>query len=316
MSATTGGRAATARTGTVTTVLGRIDPGSLGVTMAHEHLIASASRDQTLTQADILDDLDLVRAAGARSIVELTHGHLGRDVAGLVSVARATGLQIVCATGFYQQSHYPDTVGALSVEALVAFLTSELVDGIDGTGVRAGIIGEIGSSPDRITPDEEKVFRASARASLATGAPISTHTGLGHLGAEQVALFESEGVPLSRVAIGHLDLIPDPDYHEPLARKGVFVQYDTFGKLAYQDDGARIACVVEMVRRGYADRIMLSCDISRPTYLKKHGGWGYVHLFDTIVPAIQREVGDEAVQAMLVDNPARFLAFADPSGQA
>jgi phosphotriesterase-related protein len=70
-----------------------------------------------------------------------------------------------------------------------------------------------------------------------------------------------------------------------------------------------------MVRRGYADRIMLSCDISRPTYLKKNGGWGYVHLFERIVPAIRREVGDEAVRTMLVDNPARFLAFAE-TGQA
>lgn len=295
---------------TITTVLGEIEPSRLGVTMAHEHLIAHASPEQTLVEAEVLADLELIRAAGATAVVELTHGHLGRDVDGLVSIARRTGLHVVCATGFYQDSHYPSSVRSQTIDEIAAFLVSEIVDGIGGGPVRAGVIGEIGTSRDRITPDEEKVLRASARASLATGAPISTHTGLGHLGAEQVAILRSEGVPSSRIAIGHLDLLPDPDYHEALARQGVYVQYDTFGKLAYQDDGARVDCVIEMVRRGHADRIMLSTDISRPTYLKRNGGWGYVHLFDTIVPALRRAVGDEAIARMLVANPARFLAFA------
>lgn len=295
---------------TVTTVLGEIEPTTLGVTMAHEHLIARASREQTLVEADVLDDIQLVMHAGANAIVELTHGHLGRDVDGLVSIAQRTSLHVVCATGFYQDSHYPASVRAQTIDEIAAFMIGEIVDGIGGGAVRAGVIGEIGSSRDRVTPDEEKVFRASARASLATGAPISTHTGLGYLGSEQVEILLSEGVPLERVAIGHLDLLPDPDYHESLAGQGVYVQYDTFGKRNYQDDDARIECVIEMVRRGYEEQILLSTDISRPTYLKRMGGWGYVHLFETIVPALRRAVGDRAVERMLVANPARFLAFA------
>jgi phosphotriesterase-related protein len=292
----------------ITTVLGQVDPADLGTTMAHEHLVCTASEAQTLTADDVLTDLRLVRDAGARTIVELTPGHLGRDVRALADLSRTTGLHVVCATGYYQESHYPKPLGAQTIDDIEAFLVGELVDGIEGTAIRAGVIGEIGTSVDRITAGEEKVFRAAARASLSTGAPISTHTGLGTMGREQVDLLVSEGLPLERVAVGHLDLVPEPDYHEAIARRGAFIQYDTFGKTAYQDDAARLDCVVEMVRRGFGDHVLLSCDISRPAYLEHRGGWGYVHLLRTIVPRLRDRIGEAAVRRMLVDNPARFLA--------
>ena len=128
---------------------------------------------------------------------------------------------------------------------------------------------------------------------------------------KQLQILQEEGLPLNRVSIGHLDLIPDPDYHTAVAEQGAYVQYDTFGKNQYQRDEARLTCLVEMARRGFGRQILTSCDISRTDYLKAQGGWGYDHLLGTIIPALERAGVDEGtIRQILVENPARFLMFA------
>jgi phosphotriesterase-related protein len=296
----------------IRTVLGDIEPKQLGVTLCHEHIVLNGSADQVLTPDDVISELEWYKQMGGGAVVELTNTGLGRDVLKLRDVASATGLNIVCGTGFYKQSHYPAYVHEASIDSLAECMIRDIKQGIQDSEIRAGAIGEIGTSQDQITPDEEKVLRASARAAISTGAPLSTHTSFGYQGLEQVAILRQEGVRLEYVSIGHLDLLPDPDYHESLARQGVFIQYDTFGKHMYQDEGARVACVARMVERGFVDHILLSCDITRRPYLKKNGGWGYVHLLESVVPALRAHgVRERDVQKMLIDNPARFLDFED-----
>ena len=294
----------------IRTVLGDIDPDELGTTLCHEHLVAHISERQILTAVDVLSDLQVLVQAGGQAVVEVTNIGMGRDVASLQQLALDTGLHIICATGYYQQSHYPDTISQMSIDDLAACFVTEIMDGVNGSDVRAGIIGEIGTSQEAVTADEAKVLRASARAALATGTPLTTHTSLGHLACQQLTILAEEGLPLNWVAIGHLDLIPEPDYHTAVAEQGAYIQYDTFGKAAYQSDEARIACLGEMVRRGFGQQILISCDISRASYLKAQGGWGYVYLLEQIVPALRRAgVDDEVLHQILVENPARFLAF-------
>ena len=253
----------------IRTVLGDIDPAELGTTLCHEHLVAHHLRAANFDGRDVLSDLQALVQAGGQAVVEVTNIGMGRDVVSLQQLARDTGLHIICATGYYQQSHYPDEVSQMSTDELTARFVTEIVEGVDGSGIRAGIIGEIGTSREAITTDEARMLRrAAARAAMTTGAPLTTHTSLGHLACRQLTILVKEGLPLNRVAIGHLDLIPEPDYHTAVAEQGAYIQYDTFGKAAYQSDEARIACLVEMVRRGFGRQILISCDISRTSYLK------------------------------------------------
>ena len=258
----------------IRTVLGDIDSTTLGITLCHEHLICHISPEQVLTAEPVIADLQDFVERGGRAVIELTNTGMGRDVENLRMVAQATGLHIICATGFYKQSHYPDDLSEKSVEDIAEGFIAEIERGIDDTDIRAGIIGEIGTSQHTVTPDEEKVLRASTRAALETGAPLSTHTSLGYLALEQLQILSEEHFPLDRVSIGHLDLIPEPDYHTAVAKQGAYIQYDTFGKNQYQKDEARIACLLEMVRRGFSRQILTSCDLSRTDYLKAYGGWG------------------------------------------
>lgn|SRR5574341_368933 len=299
------------RNGFVRTVLGDIVPDKLGTTVCHEHILVSITLEQTLTHNDILNDLQVYYRLGGRSIVELTNIGMGRDAVGLSQISQETGLNIICGTGFYLHKYYPAHVHDASLQELEQILITEITQGIQDTGIRAGIVGEIGTSQDDIMLDEEKVLRASASAALKTGAPLSTHTSFGYFALEQLDIIQEEGLPFSRVSIGHLDLQPDPNYHTRVAEKGAFIQYDTFGKQQYMGDGARIECLLEMIRRGFTSQILLSCDITRPTYLKSKGGWGYAHLLEYVIPTLQKSGVDAGtIWHLLVDNPQRFLTFA------
>jgi phosphotriesterase-related protein len=295
----------------IRTVRGDIEPRALGITLCHEHLVLSASREQTLTGDDVLDDLWAYADRGGKAVVELTNTGMGRDVRSLRVLAEATGLHIVCGTGFYKQSHYPPVVHAASLDELMEGFVREIKEGIEETGIRAGVIGEIGTSQDRITPDEEKVLRAAARAALATGASVSTHTSFGHFALEQLTILQNEGLPSDRISIGHLDLLPDPDYHAAVAKQGAYVQYDTFGKEQYQSDSARLLCLIEMIRRGFERKILLSCDITRRSYLRKNGGWGYAYLLIDVVERLRASgLQDDVLDHLLVANPMAFLSLA------
>lgn len=298
----------------IRTVTGDISAADLGVTACHEHVVLglgySGQSEDMLTPERVTDDLVVFMSLGGRTIVELTTEGMGRDPRALRALAEGSGLQIVCSTGFYQQSHYSPVVESSSVAQLARMFVRDLTDEISDSGIRAGIIGEIGTSPGGITTDEEKVIRAAVNASIETGASVSLHTPLGEHALDQIAILRDEGADPSRVAVGHLDLRPDPDYHQRIADTGVYIQYDTFGKSSYMADDARLGCIAEMVRRGYASQVLLSCDISRSHYLRSFGGWGYAHLLDQVAPALEDLVGAASVRAMLVDNPARFLAFA------
>jgi phosphotriesterase-related protein len=301
--------------GTVRTVLGEIEAAQLGVVLAHEHIICRITEPQTITEEDVRDDLRHYLVAGGGSIVELTNTGMGQRANALARLSRETGVGIIAGTGFYTQPWHPPLVAQSTVEELETFMVREIEEGIDGTDVPAGVIGEIGTSREAITPDERKVMQAAARAARRTGTPLSTHTSGGRLALQQLDIIAAEGLPLERVSIGHLDLEPDPDYHTEVARSGAFVQYDTFGKNQYRSDEDRMNCLAEMVRRGFAGQLLLSNDISRATYLASQGGWGYCHLLRAIVPEIERQgVSREAISLMLRDNPARFLSLAAPAG--
>lgn len=309
-------------TGRVLTVLGPIDPGQLGVCMVHEHLIVDSwAMWQVPNYSLIVDDVDLVteevqafRDAGGQTIVDVTNIGLGRNPVALKQISQATGLHLVMGTGWYRERSYPTYIQEKSADDLAAMMVQEIEKGVDGTGIRAGIIGEIGTERGYITPAQERVFRASARAHLQTGAPISTHTThWGELALEQLALLGEEGVDPRHVIVGHLGDRRSADFFIPIAETGAFLGIDNIGYTDYQREERRAQNVIDLMRAGFRSQILLSMDIATLNDLAWYGGKGFDYLLLKFIPLL-RELGatDEDVHALLVENPSRALLFSEP----
>ena len=285
-----------------------------GYTWVHEHLHIDLSGfknnlDCRLDQYDLIcQEMKDLRALGVSNIIEMTNRYMGRNPQFMLDLMRETGINVVACTGYYQDAFFPEHVAARSVEQLAQEMVDEIVIGIDGTELKAGIIAEIGSSEGVITPLEEKVFIAAARAHIETGRPISTHTSFSTMGVEQLVLLQAHGVDLSRVTVGHCDLKDNLDNILRMIYLGAYVQFDTIGKNNYYPDEKRIGMLHELRNRGLLNRVMLSMDITRRSHLKANGGNGYDYLLTTFIPQLRQSGFSQAdVDTMLRDNPSQFF---------
>ena len=222
---------------------------------------------------------------------------------------------IVCAAGYNKDPFLAPFVNGVSVEELTERFVREIVEGIDDTGIRAGLV-KASSTLDEISPVAEKVFRAAAAAHLRTGAPVSTHAEAGTMALEQVRLLESAGVDPRRVVIGHMDRKLDLSYHLEVASTGVFLGYDQISKVQYYLDRERAEAIAHLVDAGHGSQILLGGDLARRTYWPAWGhaeGPGFVYILKGFVPRL-REIGvsDAAVDDLLTNNPARAFAFSEP----
>ena len=285
-----------------------------GYTWVHEHLHIDLSGfknnlDCRLDQYDLIcQEMKDLRALGVSNIIEMTNRYMGRNPQFMLDLMRETGINVVACTGYYQDAFFPEHVAARCVEQLAQEMVDEIVIGIDGTELKAGIIAEIGSSEGVITPLEEKVFIAAARAHIETGRPISTHTSFSTMGVEQLVLLQAHGVDLSRVTVGHCDLKDNLDNILRMIDLGAYVQFDTIGKNNYYPDEKRIGMLHELRNRGLLNRVMLSMDITRRSHLKANGGNGYDYLLTTFIPQLRQSGFSQAdVDTMLRDNPSQFF---------
>lgn len=300
----------------IRTVTGDIDPQQLGYTLIHEHVILDLSHIRQDSDAVLKDEkylnqeLHRLKQSGCGGIVEVTNHGMGRDVKALQTLSLRHQIPIVASTGYYKQSYYPKAVASLSEEQIAELFISEITDGIGDTGIRAGIIAEIGSSLNEITPDEEKVFRAAIRAQKKTGAPISTHCELGTMGTAQWKLFAKYDADFRKISIGHQDLNGNRNEYKNLLQAGFYIQFDTIGKNSYRPDQERLNDLLYLLDQGFTKQLMLSCDITKQSYLKVNGGFGYEHLFTEFIPQLRKHgVNQEEIDLMLQENPKRFLAF-------
>ena len=285
-----------------------------GSTWVHEHLHIDLSGfknnlDCRLDQYDLIcQEMKDLRALGVSNTIEMTNRYMGRNPQFMLDLMRDTGINVVACTGYYQDAFFPEHVAARSVEQLAQEMVDEIVIGIDGTELKAGIIAEIGSSEGVITPLEEKVFIAAARAHIETGRPISTHTSFSTMGVEQLVLLQAHGVDLSRVTVGHCDLKDNLDNILRMIELGAYVQFDTIGKNNYYPDEKRIAMLHAIRDRGLLSHVMLSMDIPRRSHLKANGGNGYDYLLTTFIPQLRQSGFSQAdVDMMLRDNPSKFF---------
>jgi 5-phospho-D-xylono-1,4-lactonase len=300
----------------IRTVRGDISPESLGVTYLHEHLIGYSLKpegepDLRLdSEAAAAYELTLFRMAGGQSLLEMSPVDYSRNPLALRRLSEATGIHVISVTGFIKSASADPLVENKSINQLADMMIREISEGIDDTGVRAGVI-KAGSSLNVISPNEEKIFRAAARAQCETGAVISTHTEAGTMALEQIDLLRSEGVSPERILIGHTDRKLDWDYHVAIANTGITMGYDQISKEKYFPDSQRIDFIVRMTKSGYGKQIILSGDLARRSDLTGYGGGpGYTFILWRILPWLRKEgLTDDDIHTLMVETPKRLLAF-------
>ena len=342
--------------GLVQTVLGPVRPEHLGTTLTHEHLLidlawmaepaVEASERLKMSQPVTMEELGWVRYNsqrnrddrelldeetaiseallfkrwGGKTIVDATTIGIGRDPRALARIARATDLNIVMGTGFYVDAVHPEDMDERTEAEVARQMVEEVTVGVDDTGVRAGIIGELGCSWP-LTKNENKVLRAGATAQRETGAPILVHPGR-----DEAAPFEildvlaAAGADLRRVIMGHIDrTVLDMGMIVDLARRGCYLEFDIFGRessyyplsdVDMPNDAQRIGFIKGLIEAGHTSQIVIAQDICTKDRLVKYGGHGYHHILENIVPRM-REAGISQgdIDAILVANPARILSF-------
>ena len=285
-----------------------------GITYMHEHTTIDLSRLKNIDDTNLncfdetVSEYKKLYIKGVRNILDVTNMGMRRNPEYVQKVADSSGINVVQATGFYQDKFLPEFVTNATIDELAEFMVNEIENGIAETSIRAQIIGEIGTSKNIMTERESKVFTASVIAQRQTGVPITTHTTLGTYGHEQVDFFKEQNANLEKIVIGHVDLTGNVDYILHMLDQGVYVEFDTVGKENYQPDLLRAKMLKEIEKRGYDDKVFLSMDITRKSNLEYKGGIGYSYLLDKFVPlALENGVSEQFIQKMLRHNPQIFM---------
>jgi phosphotriesterase-related protein len=299
----------------------------MGFTLSHEHVGTNAAGlrhtyPEFIDRAGIIEQsvaaLQEAHAEGVRTIIDVSTFDLGRDIGMIQEVSRVSGVQIIAATGNHLA--VPRPFGEVSPDVIAPLYVREVEEGIENTGVKAGII-KVASDRGGITEPQEIVLRAAARAQKQTGVPISTHTwSPDRVGEQQVKVLEEEGVDLTRVYIGHSNDDTDLDYLLGLLNKGVWLGLDRYpgGRVPGTPNWEhRTEVAYKLMEAGHTGKIMLSHDYSVPKARngevvqeerRRANPDGYNFIGRYVLPRL-KELGatDEDINQITVENPRRFF---------
>jgi phosphotriesterase-related protein len=340
----------------IVTVTGEIAPDGLGFTLAHEHLFADltlpnyappeapadahlGSEPVSLANRDwveqhwtsnrdnlVLDDLDLAvdelacfRQAGGSGIVEVTPEGVGRDPARLVEASERSGVLVIMGSGYYVDVTHPASLAQRSESDITGELVRDCTVGVGTSGIRAGVIGEIGCSWP-LTPREAAVLRAAGAAQREVGCALYVHPGRNEAAPRELLdILDSTGAALDRVVLCHVErTIFERDHLKDIAASGCYLEFDLFGMrmnayferigIQLPDDDGRLDLVSCLVDAGAASQILMSHDIVSKHRLHRFGGHGYDHIPAVVVPAMrERRLGEADIRKFTVDNPRRAL---------
>lgn len=337
--------------GKAQTVRGLVDPAVLGSTLMHEHLIwdirppsqrtgdqgaepglanhwgmstSTAGSLANAWQPSVEVAVEAVAEAvahGCGTIVELSIGGLSPDPEGLLEVSKATGCHIVMGCGHYVEEYqFPENHGR-TVDDFAAEMVAQVQEGLWGTTVRAGLIGEIGCQ-NPWTPLERRVMEAALIAQQETGAALTIHPGRRQDQPQEVMDFiRARGGDPSRTIMDHIDrTVFDEDALFRLADTGVVLEWDLFGQesclyplnpdIDMPNDAGRLRAIRKVLDRGHKGQVVISHDICHRAHMARWGGWGYAHIHRTVVPLMRRRGFDEGeIREILVDTPRRLLTF-------
>ena len=308
-------RDSNAGAGVIQTVLGPIDASKLGFTLTHEHVGNSKMKIFTSREdavARVVDKLKEAKDAGVDTIVDVTTFDIGRDIRFREEISRKSGMQIVVATG--QHFFAPESLNVRTLEEITDLFIREIERGIEDTDIKAGVI-KVAARSDVMTPAEEKVFRAAARASKVTGVPIETHTHARRRGGEtQVAVFEAEGVSPARISLGHSDDTDDIDYLIGLAKRGYTLGMDHIYRGTAQGEKVpwqrRATYIKELIAAGFLDRIFLSNDWTFGDAERAElNPDGLLFTIRKTIPYLRQiGVSQREIDVITVENPRRFFS--------
>jgi phosphotriesterase-related protein len=356
----------------IQTVVGPIEAEALGVTLPHEHLLLKSPQTYDYSSeanADIVDapitlqnyrrmlrgvfyprgalvldeedvaveEVSMFRRAGGSTLLDLTVEGIGRNPPALRRISEKSGVRIVMGTGFFIESSHPERIKSAAVDKITDEIVRDIRVGVAETGIRAGIIGEVGISPGGILHNELVVLQAVAQAYDSTRAAINVHTWgdrpENRTQNQVLDILEREGVKLEKVALSHMEQVKTPgpvattdwDYVSELAARGPYISIDAFGQdwpwgatwsletknpvyMPSPTDFDRARGVIELMKKGQESKLLLSHDVWHKLRLKRYGGDGYDHLL-TNVPQIFASLGvDEATfRSLMTENPMRFL---------
>lgn len=318
----------------VNTVLGRMPTDAMGPTLIHEHVnfgFAGWYADRTVAPFDkkasfdrAVETLTAVRESGVRTYLDATPNDSGRDVRFLKQVSGASKINIICATGLYNEaqggSAYFKFRNALpfanAVEEIQELFLKEITEGIENTSIKAGFI-KVATGDGTISSYEEMVLKAAARVSKETSVPIITHTHGGKLALAQADLLISQGANPSQIVIGHMGGVSDIDYHIAVLGMGVYIGFDRFGAdmPPEKPDSENISCILKLIQRGYVQKLVVSHDYTInllgrqvPQLLAHLPNWYPTHVFKNILPALKtRGVSHRQIEEMTVDNPRKLF---------
>ncbi|MFE4214411.1 phosphotriesterase [Streptomyces sp. NPDC056844] len=292
----------------VRTVLGDVPAGELGVCDAHDHLfirtpvLPGLELDDPEGAGERLRDF---HALGGRTVVQWTPYGMGRRPADLAALSRAVGVRIVAATGLHQAAHYaPESLGRIMPE-LEELFVSEITDGIGATDVRAGLI-KVAGAFHGLDAHARHTMRAAAGAHHRTGAPIAVHLELGTGARDVLDLLCGElGVEPRRVILGHLGRFPDGVAQLDAARTGAFLAFDGPSRAHHATDWRLPEQLAALAEAGFGGQLLLGGDTTVP------GTPGMPYLLRGLRPRLVRSLGEELLDAVLVDHPARAFALAE-----
>jgi len=344
--------------GQVMSVLGPLAPDAIGITMMHEHLLSDlqgafvepqnhvperneahqpielsnlswvlrnwANNRDNLVLSDVdlaVEEVNLFKQFGGGTLVDATSKGLGRKPKELRTISKRTGINVVMGCSYYHARFHPTNMNELTQDQIAAEIIRDITEGVDDTGIRAGIIGEVGCSWP-LHPNEIKVLRASTTAQLETGAPISIHPGL-HVDSpfRILDVLSAAGANIERVIMGHIERTNFENRQDllRLANTGCYLEYDWFGvvlptfpygPVGVPSDGARIQEIGFLVSEGFRKKVLVSQDICLKTRLTAYGGPGYAHI-TRYVQEWMREMNFDAevIDDLLINNPAEILTF-------
>jgi predicted metal-dependent phosphotriesterase family hydrolase len=305
----------------IITVSGELPAEKMGITMPHEHVLCEINRFSGKID-NLLDDLQTAASeicffgeAGGNTIVDVTTEDIGRNAEALKNISEITDINIIASAGYYIEETYPSYVLESNVSILAKHMIDEIINGIKETGIRPGIIGELGSTRGCPTSQEKKVLQAAGRASIETGLSITLHSVKAGLAAIQVGILKKTGVSPEKIIAGHMDtdwkmgIEKDLVYYQKLLDEGVYLEFDRIGWNEVLHEDELMERILKLIEKGYAERILLSSDLCRKSFYHISEGRGYDCVLKNFVPKLRsRGVSEKQIRMILSENPSAVFS--------
>ncbi len=302
----------------VHTVTGTISADSMGFTLPHEHVMVDwnggdgKSRERYDPEEVfnvILPFIEEINELGVRTFVDCTPPYLGRDVEILARLSRATGIIFITNTGLYEKTYAPPFAFEASAEQIAEMFTKEILENIEGTGIKAGFIKIGVSNKGPVTQNDRKIVKAACQAHKMTGATIHSHTFQGASAITQLDILEREKVDPAAFTYIHACFEPDISYNIEAAKRGVWVEFDSIRE---ETGDKHLKRILTMLDKGFEDQLLLSQDRGWYRVGEPHGGKinAYSYLPREFLPLLESKgVGEDLIHKLTVLNPARAYAI-------